>query len=680
MIRPGWRLPTLAAALLFAAGLARDATDRWIDATALPPLAVETGVEITARDGTLLRAFTVADGRWRLTPGPVDPLFTRMLIAYEDRRFADHPGIDPRAMLRAAGQSLLAGRIVSGGSTLSMQVARLVEDSGTGRLSGKLRQIRVALALERHLTKTQILDLYLRIAPYGGNLEGIRAASLAWFGKEPRRLTPAEAAFLVALPQSPETRRPDRFPDAAEAARDRVLDRMVAAGVLTAERADAARHEAIPTARRDFPALAPHLAARLHAARPLDPRIGTTIDARLQRSLETLAARAATAEGARLSLAILVADHRSGEILATVGSPDWTDDRRAGFVDMTMALRSPGSTLKPFVYALAFDDGLAHPETLIEDRPTAFGTYAPQNFDRRFRGTIPVRQALQLSLNIPVVSLTDSIGPARLIATLRRAGARPVIPGGQPGLAVALGGIGITLTDLVQGYAALARLGTPVTLSALGTDNAPQGQRLVSPEAAWLTADILAGLPPPANAPAGRIAYKTGTSYGHRDAWALGFDGAHVAGVWMGRADGASVPGAFGGDRAAPVLFDTFARLKPRPDPLPPPPPATLILPNARLPLPLQHFRPRGAALAKAPTGPELAFPPDGAEIEANGPLPLKVRGGTPPFTWLANGAPVILADRARETAIPAPGAGFLNLSVIDAMGQSATARVTLRP
>ena len=680
MIRPGWRLPTLAAALLFAAGLARDVADRWIDTTDLPPLAVETGAEITTRDGTLLRAFTVADGRWRLTPGPVDPLFTRMLIAYEDRRFADHPGIDPRAMLRAAGQSLLAGRIVSGGSTLSMQVARLMEDSGTGRLSGKLRQIRVALALERHLTKTQILDLYLRIAPYGGNLEGIRAASLAWFGKEPRRLTPAEAAFLVALPQSPETRRPDRFPDAAEAARDRVLDRMVAAGVLTAERADAARHEAIPTARRDFPALAPHLAARLHAARPLDPRIGTTIDARLQRSLETLAARAATAEGARLSLAILVADHRSGEILATVGSPDWTDDRRAGFVDMTMALRSPGSTLKPFVYALAFDDGLAHPETLIEDRPTAFGTYAPQNFDRRFRGTIPVRQALQLSLNIPVVSLTDSIGPARLIATLRRAGARPVIPGGQPGLAVALGGIGITLTDLVQGYAALARLGTPVTLSALGTDNAPQGQRLVSPEAAWLTADILAGLPPPANAPAGRIAYKTGTSYGHRDAWAVGFDGAHVAGVWMGRADGASVPGAFGGDLAAPVLFDTFARLKPRPDPLPPPPPATLILPNARLPLPLQHFRPRGAALAKAPTGPELAFPPDGAEIEANGPLPLKVRGGTPPFTWLANGAPVILADRARETAIPAPGAGFLNLSVIDAMGQSATARVTLRP
>jgi penicillin-binding protein 1C len=676
----GWRLPFLAAALLFAGALARDRADKWIDATVLPPLTVETGTEIVARDGTLLRAFTVADGRWRLDPGPVDPLFTQMLIAYEDKRFFDHSGIDPQAMIRAGMQSLMAGRIVSGGSTLSMQVARLLEDSGTGRFSGKLRQIRAALALERRLTKRQILDLYLRIAPYGGNLEGIRAASLSWLGKEPRRLTPAEAAFLVALPQSPETRRPDRFPEAAEAARDRVLDRMVAASVLTRDRADAARRESVPAARRQFPALAPHLAARLRADDPLAPRIETTIDARLQRTLETLAARAAEAQGAKLSLAIVVADHRTGEILASVGSPDWTDDRRAGFVDMTTALRSPGSTLKPFVYALAFDDGLAHPETLIEDRPTAFGSYAPQNFDRQFRGTIPVRQALQLSLNIPVVSLTEALGPARLISTLERAGALPVVPGGQPGLAVALGGVGVTLTDLVQAYAALARLGDPVRLSPLPKTTETPLPRLFSREAAWLTDDILAGLPPPANAPTGRIAYKTGTSYGHRDAWALGFDGVHVAGVWMGRADGASVPGAFGGDLAAPILFEAFARLKPLPDPLPPPPPATLILPNARLPLPLQHFRPRGAVLAEMTDAPEVAFPPDGAQLDLGATLALKVRGGTPPFTWLANGSPVILADRARETSLAAPGAGFLNLSVIDVKGRSATAAVTLRP
>ena len=653
-----WRLPITLAAALFAGALARDGTTAWIDATALPPLTVETGTEVVARDGTLLRAFTVADGRWRLDPGPVDPLFTKMLVAYEDRRFARHSGVDPLALLRAAAQSVRAGRIVSGGSTLTMQVARLLEDSGTGRLSGKLRQMRLALALERRLTKEQILDLYFRLAPYGGNLEGVRAASLAWLGKEPRRLTPAEAAFLVALPQSPETRRPDRFPTAAAAARDRVLDRLAAAGVLRGDRAEAARREAVPTRRRDFPALAPHLAARLRAEDPRAPRIATTIDAGLQATLERLAARAVAAEGARLSLALLVADHRTGEILASVGSPDWTDDARAGFIDMTRALRSPGSTLKPFVYALAFDEGLAHPETLIEDRPTAFGTYAPQNFDRQFRGTIPVRQALKLSLNLPVVSLTETLGPARLISTLRRAGAEPVVPGGQPGLAVALGGVGLSLDDLVQAYAALARLGDPVRLSALPAPPAHGQPRLFSPEAAWLTVDILAELPPPAHAPAGRIAYKTGTSYGHRDAWALGFDGRHVAGVWMGRADGASVPGAFGGELAAPILFDAFARLKPRPDALPPPPPATLILPNARLPQPLRHFRPRGAALAAAPGGPEVAFPPDGAEIAAGPLLTLKVRGGTPPFTWLANGAPVVLSDRALESALPHPGTG----------------------
>ncbi|WP_347311630.1 penicillin-binding protein 1C [Defluviimonas sp. SAOS-178_SWC] len=670
----------LLAAVLLAGATARDALDLWVARTDLPALTIDTGTEVVARDGTLLRAFTVADGRWRLDPGPVDPLFLDLLIGYEDRRFRDHPGVDPLALLRAAWQAAWSGRIVSGGSTLTMQVARLLEDSGTGRVAGKLRQMRVALALERRLSKDQILGLYLRLAPYGGNLEGIRAASLAYLGKEPRRLTPAEAALLVALPQSPETRRPDRHPDAARAARARVLARMVEGGVIGADRATAALSEAVPTARRPFPALSPHLAERQRRDHPGAARIATTIDPRLQRGLEALAARTAAGGASRVSLAIVVADHRTGEILASVGSPDWTDDRRAGFVDMTRATRSPGSTLKPFVYALAFDEGLAHPETLIEDRPTAFGTYAPQNFDRTFRGTIPVRQALQLSLNIPVVSLTEALGPARLIATLRRAGADPVVPGGQPGLAVALGGVGVTLEELVQGYAALARLGAPVRLSAEPGQAGPLDQRLFGAEAAWLTADILAGLPPPPNAPANRLAYKTGTSYGHRDAWAIGFDGGHVAGVWLGRADGASVPGAFGGDLAAPILFETFARLKPALDPLPPPPPTTLILPNARLPLPLQRFRPRGAVFAAAPDGPEIAFPPDGAEVETAEHLALKVRGGTPPFTWLANGAPLVLADRSRETALTAPGEGYLSLSVIDGKGRSATSTVTLRP
>lgn len=665
--------------LLGVTGGLRDAFDDWVDRTDLPQMVTETSVEVTARDGRLLRAFTVADGRWRLDPGPVDPLFLQMLIAYEDKRFYNHSGVDLRAMSRAAAQAAWNGRVISGGSTLTMQVARLLEASGTGRLSGKLRQIRVALALERRLTKDQVLEIYLRIAPYGGNLEGVRAASLAYFGKEPRRLTPAEAALLVALPQSPETRRPDRAPRLAEAARARVLARMDGT-VLDAERARVALTEPVPVKRRTFPALAPHLADRLRVSDPLISHHQTTIDATLQKSLETLAARAVARQGARLSVAILVADHQTGEILASVGAADWADDTRAGFVDMTEAKRSPGSTLKPFVYGLAFDDGLAHPETLIEDRPTAFGTYAPQNFDKTFRGTVSIRQALQLSLNIPVVTLTQAIGPARLMAALRRAGIEPKLPGGKAGLAIALGGVGVSLRDLVQAYAGLARLGDPVVLSERLDQSKPLPQRFLSPVSAWSVGNILSGLAPPPGAPANRLAYKTGTSYGHRDAWAIGFDGRHVVGVWLGRADGSSVPGAFGSALAAPVLFQTFGRIKPQLDPLPPPPSATLILPNARLPKPLQRFRPRDALFSQTePGAPEVAFPPDGAEVETDGVLVVKVRDGIAPFTWLANGAPVAVASRAREETLALHGLGDVTLSVIDARGRSSAVSIQLR-
>ncbi|WP_415183678.1 penicillin-binding protein 1C [Phaeovulum sp.] len=669
----------VAGLLAFAA--ARDGFDGWIAATDLPVLQVPVGTEVVARDGSLLRAFPVADGRWRLTPGPVDPDFIALLIAYEDARFYDHAGVDPLAMARAAWQALWAGRIVSGASTLTMQVARLLEEGPTGTLAGKLRQIRVALALERRLSKVDILELYLRLAPYGGNLEGVRAASLAYFGKEPRRLTPAQAALLVALPQSPEARRPDRAPKAAQAARGRVLTRLVADGALSPARAEAATHEAIPRTRRPFPALAPLLTDRLRRAHPEAGRIATTIDPALQRAAEALARRAVAGQGGRVSTAMVFADHRTGEILAEVGTAEWAEDARGGFIDMAQAVRSPGSTLKPFVYALAFDEGLAHPETLIEDRPLAFGSWRPQNFDRHFRGTVSVRDALLMSLNIPVVSLTEALGPERLLATLRRAGVTPEMPGGAPGLAVSLGGVGVSLEGLVQAYAGLARLGEGVRISAEAGQAEVLPQRLFGPVAAWQVVDILSGLAPPAGGAPDRIAYKTGTSYGHRDALAVGFDGRHVAGVWLGRPDGTPVPGAFGGELAAPILFELFGRAKQAPDPLPPPPPATLLLPNNRLPLPLQRFRPRDAVFSGAtPDAPELRFPPDGAEVEApGGGLVVKLAGGTPPFTWLANGTPVAVGIRARETVLPMPGPGFVALVVIDAKGRAARVSVRLR-
>ncbi len=667
--------------VLFATALARDKLDQWVAVTVLPSVIVATSAEVRDRNGDLLRAYTVADGRWRLgaRPRQVDPLYLSMLLTYEDKRFHDHDGVDPWAVIRAAGQAMMNGRIVSGASTLSMQVARLLEGGSTGQWAGKLRQLRVALALERQMDKTQILTLYLTLAPYGGNLEGVRAATLAWFGKEPARLTPAQSALLVALPQSPETRRPDQNPDAARAARNRVLTRMVQAGVLTADTAQAAMLAPVPTERRGFPALAPHMADRALADAPDIRRHDLTLVAAIQRRLERLARQTLQRGSPSLSIAIIAADHRSGEILASVGSGGYRAGLRDGYVDMTRAPRSPGSTLKPLVYALAFDQGLAHPETLIDDVAVDFDGYAPQNFDGEFRGRLRVSEALRLSLNIPTVRLTRALGPARLMAGLRRAGIRPELPGGRAGLAVALGGVGLRLEGLVQLYAGLANGGRAVNLHwRSGAGREGPVKRVASPAAAWQVGHILSRLPPPPGSRRWPMAYKTGTSYGHRDAWAVGYDGAHVVGVWIGRPDGTPVPGVFGGDLAAPVLFAAFERLDHGAVPLPPPPPGVLQVPNAELPAPLRVFRPRGQEAGRLDrNAPRLAFPPDGARLTvAPDGLTAKVRAGVPPFSWLANGRPVVSGARRREITLPDPGRGFHTLTVIDAEGRADRARL----
>lgn len=681
--RSGRRLIALAVALALSAhgaDRARLAWDRWIDTTDLPDLSVPVGTEVLARDGTLLRAFPVGDGLWRLAPpqAGVDPRFLSMLVGWEDRRFHRHDGVDRRAVLRAAWQAVSYGRIVSGASTLSMQTARLLERGRAGDWRAKLRQVRVALALERRLGKDRILDLYLRLAPYGGNTEGVRAASLMWFGKEPRRLTPAESALLVALPQSPETRRPDlpQARAAAQAARDRVIDRALSLGIIDAEAAETARATPLPRHRRSFPAHAALLADRLRRENPGASRIETTIDPRLQVAAERLAARAVAGQADPVSAAILLADHGSGEILAQVGTAQFADSASGGFVDMTRALRSPGSTLKPFVYALGFDEGLFHPETLIEDRPAAFGRWQPQNFDNRFRGTVTIRQALAESLNLPVVRMAEALGPARVMAAFRRAGMEVTVRGDTPGLAVVLGGAGVSLADLVQGYATLARGGQSLRLHDRPGAAQP-GVRAFGPVAAWQAANVMAGIPPPGGRAAGRVAFKTGTSYGHRDALAVGFDGRFVAGVWMGRPDGTPVPGAFGGDYAAPVLFDLFDALGPRMVPLPPPPEAALTVPNAALPRPLRRYSPPGELSAPGPAVRvadrlTIQFPPDRAEVELLGPtLTVRARGGTPPYSWLLDGAPVAVGIPDPSAELPAPS-GFSSLSVVDAAGNSA--------
>src|SRR5262249_18277298 len=324
-----------------------------------------------------------------------------------------------------------------------------------------------------------------------------------------------------------------------------------------------------------------------------------SIDAVWQKSLEDLARARARALGSDISIAILAIDHATGEVLAKVASADYFDERRAGHVDMTQALRSPGSTLKPFIYGIGFEDGFIHPETLIDDRPARYGSYAPENFDLKFQGTITVRRALQLSLNVPAVAVLDKIGSSRLTARLAQAGAPLVLPGGEvPGLAMGLGGVGIRLSDLVALYAGLARGGSTLALTDRHSDVPAPPRRLLDPVAAWYVANILLGAPPPENAVGGRIAFKTGTSYGYRDAWAVGFDRTGTIGVWAGRPGGAPTPGLIGRSAAAPILFEAFARSGKLPAPLPHAPKNAIFASTAKLPIPLQRFRSDGVATA----------------------------------------------------------------------------------
>ncbi|WP_248309185.1 penicillin-binding protein 1C [Bosea sp. AK1] len=694
--RPGrFRKLKIAAGVLAISAIAATAA-LILNARSLPPLdlsaAADRSTVVLDREGRLLRPFLTADGRWKLpvTGDDVDPRYLAMLKAFEDKRFDDHRGIDPLSMLRAAGQMLMNGRVVSGGSTLTMQVARLLEPRKERTLAAKLRQAVRAIELERRFDKARILDLYLTLAPFGGNLEGVRAASFAYFGKEPKRLSTAEAALLVALPQSPETRRPDRFVEAARKARERVLERVEQAGLATSDEVAAARNEPIPTARRPFPNLSPHVAEQAVAEAPAERVQKLSLDARLQTALEGLARERSLGLNPQVSIAILAVDNETGEIRASVGGVDYFAAERAGSLDLTRALRSPGSALKPFIYALAFDSGIAHPETMLEDRPARYGIYIPENFDMTFQGMVSARKALQFSLNVPAVELLSAVGPQRFLSRLRDAGISIAMPrdSAAPGLAVGLGGVGITLQDLTRAYVGLARGGEmlPLRFRQEATPSGP-APRLVEPVAAWYVADTLLGAPPPLNAVPGRIAYKTGTSYGYRDAWAVGFDRKHTIGVWVGRADNGAVPGLVGRAVAAPILFDAFARLGIDPRPFPQPADA-IVASTSHLPPPLRHLRqdvPKTVTAMMTPTL-KLAFPPDGARIDlsaaaldGNGRLNLKAAGGSPPYTWLVDGTPVTEPQRRRETQWQPPGKGFMRISVIDATGASESVSVRLQ-
>ncbi|MFI4987021.1 MAG: penicillin-binding protein 1C, partial [Alphaproteobacteria bacterium] len=645
--------------------------------------------------GAILRAFTTPDQAWRLKtrPSEVDPVYLAMLQAYEDKRFSRHWGVDPAALSRALWQWARAGHIVSGGSTLTMQTARLLTPRPR-TLAGKASEMLRALQLEHRFAKAEILSIYLTLAPFGGNLEGVRAAALAYFGKEPNHLTRGEAALLVALPQSPERARPDLHPEAARRARDKVLHELAKRGAIGASEMAEAAAEALPRQRAALPFLAPQLAAELAATATSGAAIRTTLDGRLERRVEELARREPLEEGA--SLAVLVVENRGRKVRVEVGSADFAAP--FGQIDMTRAKRSPGSTLKPFIYGMGFDAVLVHPDTIVEDAPLRLGDYAPQNFDREYHGEVTVRAALQRSLNIPAVALLSRLGAQRFVTAVRGAGAELAFDdgGATPSLAIALGGVGISLRDLVMLYAALADGGMARPLVFRAETPAGHGTPLVTPASAWYVSDILRGVVPPeplVRLPQGNairpIAFKTGTSYGFRDAWTIGYSERYTVGVWVGRPDGAPRPGHYGIVTAAPLLFKVFGLLPPE-ETSDSQPPGVIASGGARvLPVALRRFSPSGPQAAfgqRQPASPlRILFPPQGAKLELEpeadrfAAIALKAAGGTQPLNWIVDGKPVATTKEPGDVAFFAPdGAGFSTLSVIDATGETVSETVRL--
>ncbi len=655
-----------------------------LDVALPPPLERARVVSpvVTDRDGRWLMAFTTPQGRWRLAARlqDIDPVFQRRLIALEDARFWFHPGVDPIALARATLAYARSGRVTQGGSTITMQLARLIEPRPR-TVPSKLIEILRALQIERRMSKREILEAYFTLAPYGGNLEGVRAASRAYFGRDPIWLEDHEMALLAALPQAPEARRPDRHPQAARAGRDEVIRKFQRMGFLSPRLAREAEEAPIP-ARAPFPYSAPHLAARLVAQHPDAPFVASTLDADIQSAFENLARTHAANMDRDATIAILAVDIESRDIRASVGGAGLS--RAGGYIDMTRAVRSPGSALKPFLYAIAFDDGVAAPETLVRDAPRRFSGYMPENFDRRFHGDVRLEDALAHSLNLPAVATLDRIGAPRFQAALINAGAHPRLPRGaesEPGLALALGGVGVTLEEMVTLYAALGGEGRARPLRDAPGFAFVRDSRLVRPETAARVIDILASSPTPdGRAPAAlaqgapRIAFKTGTSYGFRDAWAFGVGGGYAIGVWVGRPDGAPRPGATGRVAALPILFDAFDRLN---------------LPAAAYRAPRTEERAApGLVRLDQPDGddaaPAILFPPNNAEVlvldygaHARG-LSLSANGRAP-FTWFAEGRGVPVEPTSGRAIWRPSAPGFYNVTVIDAEGRSATARVRIR-
>ncbi|MCF6274665.1 MAG: penicillin-binding protein 1C, partial [Robiginitomaculum sp.] len=603
------------------------------------------------------------------------PRFVAALSAIEDKRFYRHSGVDPLALLRAAMSWQRHGKAVSGASTLTMQLVRQLEPRPR-TLKSKIIESFRAVQLELRLSKREILSLYLTHTPYGGNVEGITAATHVYFDKRPDQLTDGEIALLIALPQAPESRRPDRHVENAQKARDVVLDKLHAANFITKRQLVEAKEDNVLSMRKTFPQKAWLTARKVRRLAEKDGKVVSSLDSEFQHEVQRLAAQ--FTENLESNVAVLVVENETMKVRAHVGSAG--RDRPGGWIDMTASIRSPGSTLKPFIYGFAFDDGLSAPGSFILDAPTRFGSYQPENFNRRYHGDVRVHEALAHSLNVPAVLALDKVGTKRFEAALQLTGSKLVVPSngdGQAGLAMALGGLGLKSQDLAVLYAALANGGKARDL--LWTEDAGLGssyQMLSKDSAAKITKILRQAPTPDGHVPhwlarnAQPIAYKTGTSYGFRDAWAAGYTDKWTVIVWAGRPDGQTRVGKTGRGTAAPLLFDVFASL-----------------PNAAGNVPFERMAdaPRGMKVfgGKPDTAPVLLFPPDGAEIavedfgaDANG-LTLTARSpGRTKLAWYVDGNKLTPRSLSGQTVWQPEKPGFYKVSVVDGQGATTSANV----
>lgn len=598
---------------------------------------------VLGHDGRMIATFEDAHGEWKLPTraDQVDPLLVRMLIASEDRYYYAAPGVNPLAILRATVQMLAAGHVVSGASTLTMQVARLLHPAPR-TLRVKIAEAFRAIALNEHADKARILGMWLSLAPFGGNIVGIEAASRLWFGHDPAMLSPAEAALLVALCRRPASLDPSLHPHAATTARNRILREAAARGIISQDARAYAAAMPVPRRRHAFAVLSPQVLSTL----PDGAR--TTIDGRLDDAVGVFADGQMRLLAPTESLAIVVADARTRAIRA-IYAGDWTNPRRAGFLDLTRAVRSPGSALKPFLYGLAFADGLARPDTQLADTPRDFGGYAPDDYTGHFMGEVSATTALRRSLNLPAVALMQRLGAARFTAALAGAGVPLSLRRhAAPSLPLALGGAGISLRDLVALYAALATDGSVEKLYLAKSQRMPQRRLLPASAARAVTAILVR--PFPGGGPGG-IAWKTGTSAGNRDNWAIGYNRDTVVGVWIGQPNGGALPNA-SALSALPVLAGVFGLL----------PPAPIATEPARAPVSLAL--PSEAKLA-------VLFPPPRTVLPVETQVHVRAMGGVRPLCFMIDGTILASEPALRSAAWRPPGPGFYRLTVLDAEGHA---------